>query len=480
MASPESRLPENQFGFELTATAAEVRAHVEGSLGTNEVMPPANFAVAGRILALRDQGKIMFGDLHDETGAIQIVAERDDTPAFDELVKTSHGDWLGITGLAGKTRRGEPSIFVTDWVTLAKTELPFPDKTAGVLDPETKTRQRYLDLATNPVSRQRFKDRSRIVSLVRQQLEGQGFMEVETPILQTLYGGAAARPFQTHHNTLDTEMYLRIAPELYLKRLVVGGLTRVFEIGKDFRNEGISPRHNPEFTMMEVYAAYWDGERQMKLTEDLVSSIAQELHGDTTISYQGREVDLKAPWPRVTMDALVSSTIGEQIDLDTPISKLKALCEQFGIPVESSYGPGKLMLELYEKLVEDDLWGPIFVTDYPKEVSPLAREHRSRPGYTERFEGIVAGSELCNGFTELNDAEEQYHRFRDQERASEHDDEAMQMDYDYVRALKYGLPPTGGLGIGIDRLAMLMTNAASIKDVILFPTLKPDGYTTSY
>jgi lysyl-tRNA synthetase class 2 len=305
-------------------------------------------------------------------------------------------------------------------------------------------------------------------------------MEVETPILQPIHGGAAAKPFETHHNALDIDLFMRVAPELYLKRLVVGGMTRVFEIGKVFRNEGISTRHNPEFTMMEAYAAYWDHEDQMKLTEDLVAGIAQELHGTTEIEYQGRAVDLSTPWERNPMDVLVSRELGEEVAVETPISRMRAICESLGIEFDPGDGQGKLLQEMYEKLVESKLWGPIFVTDYPKEISPLARDHRARPGYTERFEGIVAGSEICNGFSELNDPREQYFRFRDQEDTVDRDDEAMRMDFDYIRALKYGLPPTAGLGIGIDRLAMLMTDAPSIRDVILFPTNRPVGYRTSY
>jgi lysyl-tRNA synthetase class 2 len=305
-------------------------------------------------------------------------------------------------------------------------------------------------------------------------------MEVETPVLQPIYGGAAARPFVTHHNTLDMELYMRVAPELYLKRLVIGGFTKVFEIGKVFRNEGISTKHNPEFTMMEAYAAYWDHTNQMRLTEKLFETVALELHGTTSIEYQGREVDLSTPWERKPMDSMVSERLGDEFTVDTALNKLRSVCESFEIEFDNKDRQGKLIQKLYEKLVEDDLWGPIFVTEYPEEISPLARGHRTRPGYTERFEGIVAGKEVCNGFSELNDPRDQYFRFLEQEDSADRDDESMKMDFDYIRALKYGLPPTAGLGIGIDRLVMLMTNAPSIRDVILFPTNRPDGYTTSY
>jgi lysyl-tRNA synthetase class 2 len=473
--SEVTRNPQDQYAFEASCSTQGVRDIIEGGAELVD-----DVAVGGRIMALRGQGKIVFGDLHDSDGYIQVVVEDDKTQAFTEFTKSNIGDWMGITGKPGVTKKGEPSIFVDDWVKLAQTEIPFPTKKQGLRDPETITRQRYLDLSVNDESLQRFKDRSKIVSIVRRELESQDFMEVETPMLQTLYGGAAARPFQTHHNALDMELYLRISPELHLKRLVVGGLTRVFEMGKVFRNEGVSPRHNPEFTMMEVYAAYWDHEKQMELTENLVSGIAQEVTGSKIIEYQGRDVDLTTPWQRSPMDSLLSEKLGEEVSIETGIDRLRDLCEQSGVTVHDGYGPGKLLLELYEKIIEPDLWGPVFVTEYPKEVSPLARGHRSRPGYTERFEGLVAGSEICNGFSELNDPEEQYHRFKDQERLSEHDSETMPMDYDYVRALQYGLPPAAGLGIGIDRLVMLMTNASSIRDVVLFPTMKPDGFKTEY
>lgn len=466
--------PHEQYTFEQTHRTAEI--HELAAVSEN----PVDIAVGGRLLAIRDQGNLLFGDLHDDTGKVQVIADAETTPDYEAFRGLTVGDWVGVSGLLGKTKRGETSVFVDDWARMAHTEISFPDKRKGLQDQDTINRQRYLDLAVNSPSLERFKNRSRIISYIRRSLEDQDFLEVETPILQAIHGGAAAKPFETHHNALDMELYLRVAPELYLKRLVVGGLQRVFEIGKVFRNEGVSPRHNPEFTMMEVYAAYWDYEKQMELTESIVSGLAQEIKGDTSFEYEGREVDLSTPWPRKTMDSLVSDAVGEPVTIDIGVDKLRQLCDKRGVSYEQDYGSGKLLLELYEKLVEGNLWGPIFVTDYPKEVSPLARDHRSRPGYTERFEGIVAGRELCNGYTELNDAREQYFRFIDQEQTSEYDDEAMPMDYDYIRALKYGLPPTAGLGIGIDRLVMLLTDTSSIKDVILFPTQRPDNYRTTY
>ena len=469
------RNPENQYSFEATHDTDQVR---NMAISSTEDVRTVN--LAGRLMAIRDQGRIAFGDLHDQVGSIQVIAEDGITPEFRNFTGHSVGDWVGLTGRPGISKTGAASLYLDDWVTLAKTKIPFPNTYSGILNPEIRSRQRYLDLATNPKSLERFKQRSKVVSFVRKFLEDQDFIEVETPILQNLHGGATARPFTTHHNALNIELYLRIAPELYLKRLIVGGLTRVFEIGKNFRNEGISQKHNPEFTMLEAYVAYWDGEMQMQLTEKLVSEAAQEIRGSTAIEINGRVVDLKPPWPRVTMDSLVSQAVGRDISLSSKYEELADIAREYGIEVKSNYGSGKLILELYEKLVEDNLWGPVFVTEYPAEVSPLARDHRSRPGYTERFEGIVAGNELCNGFSELNDPQIQYKRFKDQEKASEYDEESMPMDHDYVRALMYGMPPTAGLGIGIDRLAMLITGTTSIRDVILFPTMKPDNLKISY
>ena len=310
---------------------------------------------------------------------------------------------------------------------------------------------------------------------MRSILGGQGFIEVETPMLHPIPGGALARPFITHHNALGEDLYLRIAPELYLKRLVVGGMEKVFEIGRVFRNEGMSTRHNPEFTMLELYWAYADHADMMELTENLVAGVAEQVLGTTTVEYDGREVDLSTPWRRATMEELIAEHAGVEISLETPMDELRALCERFGIEVKDHYGPGKLILEIYEKTCEAELWGPVFVTDYPVEVSPLSREHRERPGYTERFEAIVAGRELCNGFSELTDPVIQRERFEAQEaEGAAGDDEAMVVDEDYLRALDYGLPGTAGLGIGVDRLIMLLTGTTTIRDVVLFPTLKPE------
>jgi lysyl-tRNA synthetase class 2 len=313
------------------------------------------------------------------------------------------------------------------------------------------------------------------VSLTRRWLEDRRFVEVETPVFHPIPGGALAKPFTTHHNALDLELFLRIAPELYLKRLVVGGFERVFEIARVFRNEGLSTRHNPEFTMLELYQAYGDYHDVMELTEELVAHLARELHGTTVLSYGGRELDLTPPWRRASLIDLIEEQIGVRVDLRMDLEQLRNLCREHGVEVKDGYGTGKLVLELYEKTTEAQLWGPVFVTDYPKEVSPLARDHRELPETVERFEGIVAGRELCNAFSELVDPDEQRARFEEQARQkAAGDDEAMVVDEDYLRALEHGLPPTAGLGIGVDRLVMLLTDSASIRDVILFPTLRPE------
>ena len=385
------------------------------------------------------------------------------------------GDWLGVTGEVIKTKRGEISVRVDSWVRLAEAKRSFPDKWHGISDTDIRYRQRYVDLWVTEESRETFKTRSRIISLIRKWLENRDFMEVETPVFHPIPGGAAARPFQTHHNALDVDLFLRIAPELYLKRLVVGGFEKVFEMARVFRNEGISTRHNPEFTMLELYEAYADYEDIMRLVEDLVSELAVEICGSTVIQYDGRELDLSTPWKRSSMLDLLNEKIQTEINLQTPIEELRKLCEDLSVPFKEHYGAGKLILELYEKTTEPELWGPIFVTDYPQEVSPLSRAHRSNPELVERFEAIVAGRELCNAFSEVVDSEDQRSRFAAQEKSRDAgDEEAMVVDEDYLRALEYGLPPTGGLGIGIDRLVMLLTDTQAIRDVILFPTLRPE------
>ena len=433
--------------------------------------------VAGRLMLRRTQGKLAFGSLHDASGQIQLFASAAGTPGFQEFCSLNLGDWIGVRGEVMATRRGELSIRVDEWTLLAPTRRSFPDKWHGITDPDTRYRQRYVDLWVTPEARHTFQLRSRLLTLVRRFLEERSYLEVETPVFHPIPGGALARPFETHHNALDSQLFLRIAPELYLKRLVVGGFDRVFEIARVFRNEGISTRHNPEFTMLECYEAYADYRVHMELTEQLVEHLAVELCGSTTVTYDGRELDLSAPWRRGTLAGLTSERVGEEVSIHTPTERLRALCDTHGIPVRDAWGPGKLLLELYEKTTEHDLWDPTFVTDYPEEVSPLSRAHRSEPGLVERFEGIVVGRELCNGFSELTDPDTQRARFEDQAAQKDSgDDEAMAVDHDYLRALDYGLPPTVGLGIGIDRLVMLLADVQSIRDVVLFPTLRPEPH----
>ena len=461
------------FRFEVTNSASQILSEysdlAEGD-GSGVTV-----SVAGRLMLRRDQGKIVFGVLQDSTERIQLFASEKSSPDFALFSNLHLGDWLGVTGEVIKTKRGEISVRVDSWVRLAEAKRSFPDKWHGISDTDIRYRQRYVDLWVTEESRETFKTRSRIISLIRKWLENRDFMEVETPVFHPIPGGAAARPFQTHHNALDVDLFLRIAPELYLKRLVVGGFEKVFEMARVFRNEGISTRHNPEFTMLELYEAYADYEDIMRLVEDLVSELAVEICGSTVNQYDGRELDLSTPWKRSSMLDLINKKIQTEINLQTPIEELRKLCEDLSVPFKEHYGVGKLILELYEKTTEPELWGPIFVTDYPQEVSPLSRAHRSNPELVERFEAIVAGRELCNAFSEVVDSEDQRSRFAAQEKSRDAgDEEAMVVDEDYLRALEYGLPPTGGLGIGIDRLVMLLTDTQAIRDVILFPTLRPE------
>lgn len=461
------------YKYEKTESVEEIisqYSHLPDGTGSGDEV-----SVAGRIMQRRDQGKVVFGNLQDSSGRIQLFAPSKSTPDFESFAALNIGDWIGVKGEVMKTKRGELSVKVDKWEVLASTKRPFPDKWHGISDPDTRYRQRYVDMWVTEEAKKAFVLRSNLISMTRKWLESKDFMEVETPVFHPIPGGALAKPFITHHNALDMELYLRIAPELYLKRLVVGGFEKVFEIARVFRNEGLSTRHNPEFTMLELYEAYADWDDIMELAENLIEFLAVELTGSSTVSYDGKEIDLSTPWRRASMIDLIREQTGNEVSLETPINELRQLCSQHDIEIHSAYGPGKLILELYEKTVEPNIWNPCFVTEYPKEVSPLSRDHRSKPGFTERFEGIVAGREILNGFSELVDSEEQMERFEDQvEKSKSGDEEAMGIDIDYVRALEFGLPPTGGIGIGIDRLVMMLADVQTIRDVVLFPTLRPE------
>jgi lysyl-tRNA synthetase, class II len=439
--------------------------------------------VAGRLLLIRRQGKLIFATLRDGTAAIQLFVSQAEVSeeGMATFARLDLGDWVGVEGEVMTTRRGELSIKVATFTLLAKSLRPLPDKWHGLSDVDTRFRRRYVDLIVNDEARRVFQIRFAAISAIRRFLDDQGFIEVETPVLHPVPGGAAAKPFVTHHNALDMDLFLRIAPELYLKRLIVAGFERVYEIGRVFRNEGLSTRHNPEFTMLEAYQAYADYTEMMTLTEELVAHAARQATGSTTVPLPGdtedaQPLDLAPPWPRRTLRDLIKEHAGVDVHPTMPQSELQKICDSLGVPHDPKWGPGKLVLEIYEKTTEHAIVGPMFVLDYPREVSPLARPHRDDPALVERFEVIVAGRELANAFSELNDPVDQRRRFEDQAAlAAAGDDEAQPVDDDYLLALEYGLPPCGGLGIGIDRLAMLLAGVPSIREVILFPHLRPQA-----
>jgi len=434
--------------------------------------------IAGRIVAMRKQGKASFAHLQDLSGKIQIYIKSDRVPegAYDIFIHSLDiGDIIGIEGRVFKTKRGEISLDVVNFQILSKSLRPLPEKWHGLKDVETRYRQRYVDLIVNPESKDLFIKRSKIIKSMRNLLDKRDFLEVETPMLHPIAGGAAARPFITHHNTLDMNLYLRIAPELYLKRLIVGGLEKVYEINRSFRNEGISTRHNPEFTMIELYEAYSDLEGMMEITEALVSQAALDVLGTTKIEYQGQAIDLTPPWRRLTMTDAIKEFAGIDVDALISLEEAKEAAERAGIKVEKNAGKADIINAMFEELVEDKLIQPTFITDYPIELSPLAKRKNDNPNLTYRFELYITGREHANAYSELNDPIDQKDRFiKQMQQREKGDDEAHMMDEDFVRALEYGMPPTGGLGIGIDRLVMLLTNAPSIRDVILFPQMRPE------
>lgn len=431
--------------------------------------------LAGRIMAIRGHGKTAFLDMMDKTGRIQLYVRKD---ALGEenyaLIKMMDiGDIVGITGTVFRTHMGELSIKATALDILSKSLRPLPEKWHGLKDVEMRYRQRYVDLIVNPDVRKTFVQRSQIIKSVREILDNRDFLEVETPIMHTIAGGAAARPFITYHNALDMELYLRIAPELYLKRLVVGGMERVYELGRVFRNEGIDIKHNPEFTICEMYQAYADFNDLMELTETIISETAQKVLGTMKITYEGQEIDLTPPWNRMTMIEAVAKFTGEDFTGVTDVLTARKMADKLGVLYETTYGVGKIINACFEEHVEEKLIQPTFITGHPKEISPLAKSSEADAEITDRFEGFIYAREICNGFTELNDPIDQKERFEKQvaDRAAG-DDEAHMMDHDFVTALEYGLPPTGGLGIGIDRLVMFLTDSSSIRDVLLFPHMR--------
>ncbi|PPS40631.1 lysine--tRNA ligase [Chroococcidiopsis sp. TS-821] len=469
------------YRWEVTHHAAQLQEKFADLPSGEEV--DVEVAIAGRILARRVFGKLAFFSLQDETGTIQLYLDKKriqqgmastDPDAFNHLKQlTDVGDILGAKGTIKKTEKGELSVNVSEYAILTKSLLPLPDKWHGLTDTEKRYRQRYVDLIVNPEVQQTFRRRAQITAGIRRYLESKGFIEIETPVLQPEAGGADARPFITYHNALDMELYLRIATELHLKRMIVGGFEKVFELGRIFRNEGVSTRHNPEFTSVEVYQAYGDYHDMMALTEDLIATVAQEVLGTLQITYQGEAIDLTPPWRRVTMHDLVKEVTGIDFATFSTLEEAKTAATSAGIDVKECDSIGKVLNEAFEQKVESQLVQPTYVLDYPIEISPLAKPHRSKPGLVERFELFVVGRETANGFSELTDPIDQRQRLEAQAaRKAAGDLEAQGVDEDFITALEYGMPPTVGLGIGIDRLVMLLTDCASIRDAIAFPLLK--------
>lgn len=465
------------YRFLYTHRAADIAAQFD-ELSEKET----EVKMAGRIMAIRGHGKTCFMDMQDKTGRIQVYVRKDvigeENYALIKLMDI--GDTVGITGTAFRTHMGELSIKANSVEMLSKSLRPLPEKWHGLKDVETRYRQRYVDLIVNPEVRDTFVKRSQIIRSVREVLDSHDFLEVETPILNTIAGGAAARPFISYHNALDMQVYMRIAPELYLKRLIVGGMDRVYEMGRVFRNEGIDNRHNPEFTSVEIYQAFADYRDMMDLTEEVVVKTAEKVLGTTTINYEGTAIELASPWKRMSMIEAVKEYSGKDFTNITDLEEARAIAKELNVAVEPSFGIGKIINACFEEYVEDKLIQPTFITGHPKEISPLAKSNPENPEITDRFEAYIYGREICNGFTELNDPIDQKERFLKQvEERANGDEEANMMDEDFVNALEYGLPPTGGLGIGIDRLVMFLTNSSTIRDVLFFPTMKPLGKAVS-
>ena len=458
--------------FDRTAMTAQILSDY-GSLQAGEKNADARFRIAGRVKTLRNMGKASFFNIQDQAGNLQVYVRNEELSekerkAFDLL---DLGDWVGVEGFVFRTQRGELSLHIQKFEILCKTLEPLPEKFHGVQDVEIKYRHRHLDLIADADSRKVFQTRARIIREIRAWMDDQGFMEVETPVLQPIYGGAAAHPFATHHRALDMKLFLKISPELYLKRLVVGGFEKVYEIGKNFRNEGIDRTHNPEFTMMEWYEAFTDYTDQMKRFEDLVCHVVKQIHGGLVVPFQGKQVDFTPPWRKLSVD----EGLKEYAHIDTAKAsdeELKQALKKAGGDLSLPMNRGELMMKLFELTCEQHLWNPTFVMDHPEEISPLTKKHRAKPGRVERFEPFVANMELGNSYSELNDPEEQYEKLQAQEAKRLIDEEAQPMDEDFMHAIDTGLPPTGGVGLGIERLVMVLTDRPSIRDIILFPTMK--------
>ena len=463
--------------FHRDTLTGELHERFHDTTAADLVEQNVRVSVAGRMMTQRVQGKTSFANIRDMSGQIQLFVKRDHLPedVYLEFKKWDLGDIVGASGVVFRTKRGELSLFVDHLRLLTKSLRPLPEKFHGLTDLEIRYRQRYLDLIVNDESRRVFEVRSNVIESIRGFLHQQGFMEVETPMMQVIPGGATARPFITHHNALDMQLYLRVAPELYLKRLVVGGLEKIFEINRNFRNEGLSTRHNPEFTMLEFYEAYADYQDLMRLTEKLMQHVINNILGSTSVVYQGQTLEFSSPFKTMTLkQSIVALNGGVAKDELDDLDRARNLARRLGVPTKAEYGLGKVQTEIFEKTVESQLVQPTFITAYPAEVSPLARRNDSDSFVTDRFEFFAAGREIANGFSELNDPDDQASRFRVQAEAMESGDtEAMHYDADYICALEYGMPPTAGEGIGIDRFVMLLTDSASIRDVLLFPHMRP-------
>lgn len=476
-----------QKGVEPFAFSYDVNSYSEDIKNNFKEDEKKVVKIAGRIMAIRRMGKASFAHIQDAKGRIQVYLKKDDIgESYDSLKLMDIGDIIGAEGFTFKTKTGEISVHVTALTILTKTLRPIPiaketvdehgNKTVHdqFSDKELRYRQRYVDLIVNPDIKEVFIKRSKIISAMRRYLDTNDYLEVETPILQPMYGGAAARPFFTHHNTLDTTLYLRIADELYLKRLIVGGFNGVYEISKDFRNEGMDKTHNPEFTMMELYVPYKDYDWMMSFVEKMICQICTDVFGEIDFEFDGQKINFSAPWARISMTEILKDKTGLDV-LTVSFGDLEKAAKKFGIDTKGLESKAKLIDEIFSVLVQPELIQPTYVIDYPLELSPLAKKHRSKAGVVERFEGYVAGREICNAFSELNDPIDQKSRFEDQVKMREAgDEEAHQIDEDFIRALEYGMPPTAGLGIGIDRLVMVLTNQISIRDVIFFPQMKPE------